>query len=40
MRELMNLLILPLLALIMLAVFFYPDRFSDSLSWVQDFFHN
>jgi hypothetical protein len=40
MRELINLLVLPLLALIMLALYFYPDRLEDLISWVQDFFHN
>ena len=38
MRELMNLLVLPILALIMLAVYFYPDRLEDLIAWVQDFF--
>ena len=40
MRELINLLVLPLLALIVLALYFYPDRLEDLISWVQDFFHN
>ena len=39
MRELINLLVLPLLALIVLALYFYPDRLEDLISWVQDFFH-
>ena len=40
MRELINLLVLPLLALLMLVLFFYPDRLWDLISWTQDFFHN
>ena len=40
MRELINLLVLPLLALILLALYFYPDRLEDLISWVQDFFRN
>ena len=40
MRELVNLLVLPLLALIVLALYFYPDRLEDLISRAQDFFHN
>jgi hypothetical protein len=40
MRELINLLVLPLLALIVLVLYFYPDRLEDLISWLQDFFHN
>jgi hypothetical protein len=37
MRELINLLVLPLLALIVLALYFYPDRLEDLIAG-QDFF--
>jgi hypothetical protein len=39
MRELVNLLVLPLLTVILLALYFYPDRLEDLIAWVQDFFH-
>jgi len=40
MRELINLVAVPRLALIVLALYFYPDRLEDLIAWVQDFFHN
>ena len=40
MREVINLLVLPLLALIMLALYFYPDQLENLISWVDNFFRS